>query len=71
MLLLAEHDPAAALAIARRIVREEAVCTPDDLLLRRTDWGAHPTRYRALADIATRALLPPGARISGTVGVVP
>jgi glycerol-3-phosphate dehydrogenase len=35
-------DPGAARAAIERIEREEAVCHLDDLLLRRTDWGAIP-----------------------------
>jgi glycerol-3-phosphate dehydrogenase len=64
---LAERDPAAALDLARRIVRDEAVRHPDDLLLRRTDWGEHPARGRALAALAARALetpAPAGAEVA-------
>ncbi len=39
---LARSSPAQARAIVRRIVDEEGVRKPDDLLLRRTDWGALP-----------------------------
>lgn len=40
--LWADRDPEAAGALLDAIVREESVIEPDDLLLRRTDWGLDP-----------------------------
>ncbi len=41
--------PADAEAVVRAIVREESVLEPDDLLLRRTDWGFDPEVLARLA----------------------
>jgi glycerol-3-phosphate dehydrogenase len=57
-----ESDLDAARAAIERLEKEEAVCTLEDLLLRRTDWGALPgTRARLQERVS--ALL--GARPSG------
>lgn len=46
----AGRDPAAAGALVEALVEEESVVKPDDLLLRRTDWGLDPgDRERAAA----------------------
>lgn len=44
-------DPEAARRIVDRIVEEEAVVSLEDLLLRRTDWGLHPS---ASGDVAAK-----------------
>ncbi|MFW6040085.1 MAG: FAD-dependent oxidoreductase [Gemmatimonadota bacterium] len=50
--LLADRDPEAAGALLDVIVQEESVLEPDDLLLRRTDWGLDPRdRKRAYARV--------------------
>lgn len=41
--LWADRDPEAAGALLDAIVGEESVMEPDDLLLRRTDWGLDPS----------------------------
>jgi len=46
---LLEDEPAAAAAYVRRIGAEESVLHVEDLLLRRTDWGADPHHMAALA----------------------
>jgi glycerol-3-phosphate dehydrogenase len=46
---LLEHEPAAAAAHVRRIAEEESILYVEDLLLRRTDWGADPRQMAALA----------------------
>ncbi len=46
---LLEHEPAAAAAYVRHIAEEESVLHVEDLLLRRTDWGADPRQMAALA----------------------
>jgi glycerol-3-phosphate dehydrogenase len=46
---LLERDPAAAGALVVRLAREESARHLDDLMLRRTDWGADPARGRRLA----------------------
>lgn len=52
----AERDPrAAALAVQRRI-DAEAVVHLDDLILRRTDWGADPRRGRRIGATVARLL---------------
>lgn len=55
--LWADRDPEAAGALLDAIVAEESVREPDDLLLRRTDWGLDP-RERNLADARVRQLRP-------------
>ena len=55
--LWADRDPEAAGAFIDTIVEEESVREPDDLLLRRTDWGLDP-RERNLADARVRQLRP-------------
>ena len=55
--LWADRDPEAAGELVDAIVREESVREPDDLLLRRTDWGLDP-RTRSLADARVRQLRP-------------
>jgi len=54
---LAADDPAAAEREVRRLVAHESVVHLDDLLLRRTDWGADPRRGREIA-----------ARVAGWTG---
>lgn len=50
--LWADRDPEAAGALLDAIVQEESVVEPDDLLLRRTDWGLDPReRNRTYARI--------------------
>jgi glycerol-3-phosphate dehydrogenase len=46
---LLEHEPAAAAAYVRRIAAEESILHVEDLLLRRTDWGADPRQLASLA----------------------
>jgi glycerol-3-phosphate dehydrogenase len=46
---LLEDEPAAAAAYVRRIAEEESILRVEDLLLRRTDWGADPRQMAALA----------------------
>lgn len=53
----ADGDPEAAGALIDTIVEEESVREPDDLLLRRTDWGLDP-RERNLAETRVRRLRP-------------
>jgi len=48
---LLEHDPAAAAAYVRRIAEEESILHVEDLLLRRTDWGADPRQMAALSPL--------------------
>ncbi len=55
--LWADRDPEAAGALLDAIVEEESVIEPDDLLLRRTDWGFDP-RDRQRADARIRQLRP-------------
>jgi glycerol-3-phosphate dehydrogenase len=55
--LLADRDPEAAGTLIDAIVEEESVLEPDDLLLRRTDWGLDP-RTRNLAEARVRRLRP-------------
>jgi glycerol-3-phosphate dehydrogenase len=42
------EDPEGARRVVQRIAREEAVLRPEDLLLRRTDWGLDPGRSAPL-----------------------
>lgn len=49
-------DPEAAAGYVTRLAAEESVVEPDDLLLRRTDWGAHPVRGTAVAREVRRLL---------------
>jgi len=63
---LAARDAAAAGALVEALVEEESVVRPDDLLLRRTDWGLDPGDRREAAALIRRlrpALLDP-ARVS-------
>jgi glycerol-3-phosphate dehydrogenase len=53
---LLRADPAAARSIIRRLVANEAVIEPDDLLLRRTDWGVDPEQRDLLASQLGRLL---------------
>lgn len=53
----ADRDPEAAGVLLDTIVEEESVREPDDLLLRRTDWGLDP-RERNLAEARVRQLRP-------------
>lgn len=53
----AERNPEEAGGLLDAIVREESVVEPDDLLLRRTDWGLDP-RARELAEARVRLLRP-------------
>lgn len=46
---LLDSAPQQAQTIVRRLVREEAVVSVEDLLHRRTDWGTFPDRGRRLA----------------------
>ncbi|HEY8468167.1 MAG TPA: FAD-dependent oxidoreductase [Longimicrobiales bacterium] len=46
---LLRADPAAARSLMIRLVAHEAVIEPDDLLLRRTDWGVDPEQRDVLA----------------------
>jgi len=46
---LLRADPAAARSLVVRLMEDEAVIAPDDLLLRRTDWGADPEQRDMLA----------------------
>lgn len=55
--LWADRDPEAAGALIDTIVAKESVREPDDLLLRRTDWGLDP-RERNLAEARVRRLRP-------------
>lgn len=55
--LWADRDPEAAGALVDALVAEEKVRQPDDLLLRRTDWGLDP-RERNLAEARVRQLRP-------------
>ena len=55
--LWADRDPEAAGAFLDVIVAEESVREPDDLLLRRTDWGLDP-RERNLAEARVLQLRP-------------
>ena len=55
--LWADRDPEAAGAFLDALVEEESVIEPDDLLLRRTDWGLDP-RDRKHADARIRQLRP-------------
>lgn len=41
---LAGENPAALVALASRVVSEEGVLAPEDLLMRRTDWALDPRR---------------------------
>jgi glycerol-3-phosphate dehydrogenase len=52
-LTLIGNDPVAAAAVARELIRGEAVLDIDDLMLRRSDWGLHP-----LADHIVRFVSP-------------
>ena len=54
---LAGSDAAAAGALVEALVEEESVMRPDDLLLRRTDWGLDPGD-RADAAALVRRLRP-------------
>lgn len=47
LLALASHDRAAALEHLRGIADRQAAVHPEDLLLRRADWGLHPEGTRA------------------------
>jgi glycerol-3-phosphate dehydrogenase len=47
LLILAQRDPRAVRAHLRRMAEREAVVTPEDLLLRRTDWGLRPEAAEA------------------------
>lgn len=53
----ADRDPEAAGVFLDTMVEEESVREPDDLLLRRTDWGLDP-RERNLAEARVRQLRP-------------
>lgn len=55
--LWADRDPEAAGALLDGLVREESVIEPDDLLLRRTDWGLDP-RERNRTEARIRQLRP-------------
>lgn len=55
--LWADRDPEAAGTLLDAIVREESVIEPDDLLLRRTDWGLDP-QERNRTDARIRQLRP-------------
>ena len=57
---LLEEDRPRGEAEILRVVQEEAVVQPDDLLLRRSDWGTHPVHGPAIAQ-AVGALLRAGA----------
>ena len=46
---LLARDPEGAAAEARCLIESESVLFPDDLLLRRTDWGCDPRRGRRIA----------------------
>jgi len=46
---LLQADSAAAHSFVHRLMEAEAVITPDDLLLRRTDWGADPEQRDVFA----------------------
>lgn len=63
---LAQDAPEVASELVRRLAREEAVVSHEDLLLRRTDWGLHPKLRTALtAQVAARLPELPGT-LSGT-----
>lgn len=69
-----EHEPAAALEAVHRVVEEEAVVHPDDLLLRRTDWGIDPRCGAALARRLAPLVASPDRRravASGGLAAVP
>ena len=57
-------DPEAAAGYVARLAAAESVVEPDDLLLRRTDWGVHPVRGAAVAREVRRLL---GRRVSPAV----
>ncbi|HEX7090767.1 MAG TPA: FAD-dependent oxidoreductase [Longimicrobiales bacterium] len=46
---LLQAEPAAARSLVARLMEREAVIAPDDLLLRRTDWGADPEQRDVFA----------------------
>ena len=59
---LMEADRPRAVAHIGRIVREEAVLEPDDLLLRRSDWGMNPANGAWLAGLI-REVQEPASRL--------
>ncbi len=56
----AEADRPGALAYVRRLIAEESVLQPDDLLLRRTDWSMDPASGERLAGLVAEAAAPAG-----------
>ncbi len=62
---LLEDEPAAAAAYVRRIAAEESIMHVEDLLLRRTDWGADP---RLMAEFAPRVAVLTDSRFPASSG---
>jgi len=60
MMRLMEADRPGAIAHIGRIVREEAVLDPEDVMLRRSDWGMNPTNGTRLAGLIREVQEPAG-----------